>query len=409
MRINKLPLQDLFNKLRESGFVLGVDDYELLLQALMSGFGISQKTPLDSLARVCKLLWVKSPQDMATFDHHFDLMMSQDIFRKTVIFDEPIAEKPAEQAPSSSLSSSSSSSPEYREPQFPEPQATNTDLDALNPSPEDDLSQDRDLEEDIIPDSTLNINDEVQVAKTKQSQITYWEANYDQGSHDQSKEIDNYLLYSDYLPITAREMKQNWRYLRRLRREGAATELDVQATVKQVAQQGFFFSPVLVPQRINRVELIFLLDIDGSMVPFHSLGERLKETAIRGGRLGRSHVYYFHNCPVDYLYSDPEQREAEQLEDLLLQLSHSHSCLLIFSDAGAARGGYSKNRLEQTEWMLQQFQQQLRYLAWLNPVPSSRWRNTTAEEIAKRVPMFQCNRSGLQNAIKILKGNFMSQ
>lgn len=403
MKINNLPLQDLFNKLRESGFILGVDDYELLLQALMSGFGISQKHPLESLARVCKLLWVKSPQEIATFDHYFDLIMSQDIFRETVIIDEPIAEQPAKPEPISSPSPS----PENLEPRFSESQVINPELDSPNPPPEEDLSQDRDPDEDTIPDLTLNINDEVQVAKTKQSQNTYWEASHHKESHDQPHETNNYLLYSDYLPITAREMKQNWRYLRRLRREGAATELDVKATVKQVAQEGFFFSPVLVPQRINRVELIFLLDIDGSMVPFHSLGERLQETAIRGGRLGRSHLYYFHNCPVDYLYSDSEQREAERLEDLLPQLSHSHSCLLIFSDAGAARGGYSKNRLERTEWVLQQFQQRLRYLAWLNPVPSSRWRNTTAEEIAKLVPMFQCNRSGLQNAIKVLKGHFM--
>lgn len=34
--------------------------------------------------------------------------------------------------------------------------------------------------------------------------------------------------------------------------------------------------------------------------------------------------------------------------------------------------------LEWTQLFLQQFQQRLRYLVWLNPVPKDRWNHTTA-------------------------------
>lgn len=388
MKVQHLPLEDLFNKLREAGFSLGIDDYELLLQALIAGFGISEQEPLEALARVCRTLWVKNHKDNQIFYNCFREVMSQEIIKPTVLVEAPqirdtkIIENPLIQPP------------------IPEDQ--NLDEEGSNQLNSEDELREVDIDEDPdtpelnpISDVTLEMRDEVKVAKTKQRQPTDFEPSY------------QYLLSSDYLPLTQREMKQTWRYLRRPKREGAAIELDVEQTIEQIARQGFFLAPVLVPQRVNRVELVLLLDVDGSMVPFHSLGDRVKETAIRGGRLGRSRLYYFHNCPVEYLYTDPEQRESERLEDLLIQLSPSYSCVLIFSDAGAARGGYSKDRLERTELFLQQFQQRLRYVAWLNPVPKHRWVDTTAEKIADLVPMFNCDRSGLQNAIKILRGNFI--
>lgn len=151
-----------------------------------------------------------------------------------------------------------------------------------------------------------------------------------------------------------------------------------------------------------------LLDIDGSMVAFRRLGDRIKETAMRGGGLGRSHLYYFHNCPVDYLYRDRERLEYVELEQVLHGLSPIYSCMLIFSDAGAARGGYSEERIELTEKFIRQFQQRLRYMAWLNPVPQERWGKTTAGQIANLIPMFECDRLGLKNAIKVLRGNVAS-
>ncbi|MGL4502090.1 MAG: CoxE, partial [Planktothrix sp.] len=178
--------------------------------------------------------------------------------------------------------------------------------------------------------------------------------------------------------------------------------------IENIIRDGFFLDPVLVPQRLNRVELVLLLDVDGSMVAFHSLGDRIKETAMRGGRLGSSRVYYFHNCPVDYVYGTAGYSQVVRVEEMLSGLSPNRACLMIFSDAGAARGGYSEDRLELTQRFLQQCQQRLRYLVWVNPVPRERWEMTTAGEIAKLIPMFECDRIGLQNAVKVLRGNLVN-
>jgi uncharacterized protein with von Willebrand factor type A (vWA) domain len=214
----------------------------------------------------------------------------------------------------------------------------------------------------------------------------------------------HFLLSTEYFPVTRRQMKQSLRYLRRMVREGPRTELDVEATVSKIGRQGVILEPVLVPARMNRTELLLLLDQDGSMVPFHILSRRLAETALRGGRLGKAGIYYFHNCPTDYLYRDSVLYEEESLDDVITQVHHERTVALIFSDAGAARGGFNQERVELTETFLNRLKPQVRHVAWLNPMPRSRWLGTTANSVACLVPMVAFSRRGLDDAIDVLRG-----
>jgi uncharacterized protein len=232
-------------------------------------------------------------------------------------------------------------------------------------------------------------NDEIQIAKAMRK-----------SEHRNS----NAGSLTDYLPVTQRQMKQSWRYLRRFVREGVPTELDVAATVRHIAQNGMLLNPVLVPPRRNQTELLLLIDQDGSMVAFHSLSVRLMETASRGGRLGDAGVYYFHNCPIDYVYHDPKHQQAEPLGNWFGQVSRSRSVVLIFSDAGAARGGANPERIAGTKKFLAELRPQVRYVAWLNPLPKARWEGTSAEAIAQLTPMFEISRQGMDGAISALRG-----
>ena len=255
---------------------------------------------------------------------------------------------------------------------------------------------------DISSSLTQVIEDEVQVAQA----VLQATSRNNQTSYNQ------FILSFDYLPVTQRQMKQLWRHLRRMIREGVPTELDVEATIKQIGHQGTFLEPVIVPRRVNRTELLLIIDQDGSMVPFHSLSQRLVETALRGGRLGRSNIYYFHNCPVEYLYQDPNHQQAELIENVLVQLRQERTVVLIFSDAGAAHGGFNPERVDITGAFVKQLKQSVRYIAWLNPMPRSRWLGTTAGEIAHLIPMYEVNRRGMQDAIDVLRGrspNFQEQ
>lgn len=379
--IHDLPLRKLFEQLREAGFVLGIDEYELLLKSLMAGFGLFDR---KALARLCKILWVKSIEEGQIFDDYFNQFIDEEPVKSLVTVEESQPEKRQEVTISEPLNREREPVQELRQntpmPQSPLP----TPVVENQPKIEEVKEQ---AETVVEPKSFgVQIQDEVQAFKTQQ--------------HHRIR----FLLQSDYLPITARQMKQTWRIFRRPIREGPPVELDVERTIKQVAQQGFLLNPALVPARVNRSQLVLLLDVDGSMVAFHSLGNRIKETAIRGGRLGRSQVYYFHNCPIEHVYGDRSFINAVTFESLLSQLSPRHSGLLIFSDAGAARGGYSPERLEWTEIFLRAFQERLRYQVWVNPVPQERWWGTTAEEIGKLIPMVECDRAGLQQAVKVLRG-----
>ncbi|MGI8503055.1 MAG: hypothetical protein ACR2LR_18265 [Hassallia sp.] len=218
------------------------------------------------------------------------------------------------------------------------------------------------------------------------------------------KPFNRFIQLTEYPPLTRRQMKQSWRYLRRMLREGVPTELDVEATIERISRQGVLLEPVIVPRRVNRSKLLLFIDQDGSMMPFQNLSHQLAETAIRGGRLEDTDIYYFHNCPIDYLYRDRYYQMPETIDDILNSLRFPYTSALIFSDAGAARGGLSPERVEVTAQFLEQLRQQVRHIAWLNPMPRYRWFGTTAGEIARLVAMFELNRQGLHNAISVLRG-----
>ncbi len=353
----ELPLLDLFTRLREAGLPLGIDEYRLILEALQKGFGTTNQ---EALAELCRTLWVKSKDEEHLFNYHFQQVMSAFV-----------------PAPTSSEKSDTSDTKTTKSTSQPKPEQTeNTPISVT------------------VSSELIEVEDEMQVAEAVQ--ITT--SNSDEIAENRFTQTD------EYFPVTRRQMKQSWRHLRRFVRQGLPTEFDVEATIERIGQQGMLLEPVMVPSRVNRTELQLLIDQKGSMVPFHALSQRLADTALRGGRLGKAGIYYFHNSPAKYIYRDTARQKAEPVSDFLAKLRPECSAVLIFSDAGAARGGYSLERLELTEKFLYQLKQRVRYIAWVNPMATERWFGTTAGEIARLVPMFELSRQGLDSAIAVLRG-----
>ncbi|MEH2253537.1 hypothetical protein [Nostoc sp.] len=443
--MDNLPLLELFTRLRQAGLPLGVDNYQSMLQALQAGYGLPDRA---ALARLCRLLWVKSVEEKYIFDYHFEQLIGSETVPQTQASDVKQSQatqlvrlatlmgvlilsaglalwvtRPKNQVslPSPTVSLSTSV-----QPVAPTPTAQITQKKSqinwpvwliwllilavssgclwllrllikrrdqnnhLQTEPSKPIST-----ATLASESFRNIEDEVQVAQAIR-QVT--------SGNEEVLGDHRFLFSTDYLPVTQRQMKQMWRHLRRLTKEGIATELDIEATVNQIGRYGMMLEPVLSPVRVNRTELLLLIDQDGSMVPFHSLSVRLGHTASRGGQLGASGIYYFHNCPVGYLYHDPLHQEAEPIENVFARLRQDRVVALVFSDAGAARGGLNSERIELTEAFLKQLKQHVRYVAWLNPMPRKRWLGTTAGEIAGLVPMFEATREGLDSAINALRG-----
>lgn len=356
----ELPLLELFTRLREAGLPLGIDEYRLSLKALQEGFGTADQ---ETLAEMCCTLWVKSSDEEHLFKYHFQQVMAN---RHHV---NAVSRENGDQ-PSSKVEDKRSDINRSDEP------FSNTPVN-IPTSPE-----------------LMQVEEEIQVAEAVQ--IT--------NQNSEEIVVNRFTQTDEYFPVTRRQMKQSWRHLRRFVRQGLPTELDLEATIEQFGRIGILLEPVLVPKRINKTELFLLIDHKGSMVPFHALSHRLAETALRGGRLGKASIYYFHNCPTQYLYYDQTRQQAESVTDFLAQLRPERSAVLIFSDGGAARGGFSWERLELTQKFLDQLKQRVRYIAWLNPMSTERWFSTTAGEIAHLVPMFEVSRQGFDQAIDVLRG-----
>ncbi|NER33664.1 MAG: hypothetical protein F6J93_06340 [Oscillatoria sp. SIO1A7] len=474
----ELPLLELFKKLREAGLPLGLEEYQLALRALQSGFGIPDRA---ALARLCRTLWVKSPEEKIIFDSCFEKVMAEVALSsgsKSVRKPEDSQEQKAKARRRldyamllavlvvgsgvvldrlSTIDTTGNTIIDDNNPVTPG-ETTPTELpdqpattgaggfNAPTPGTNNESEQnntiawllplalalatgsiliwrlyrqrikkratgDRSSSKKSAPNSpalgaelTKEIDDEVQVARAawhesaRDSEIRNYE------TKDNKTNSNQFAIAAEYFPVTRRQMKQSWRYLRRPVRQGPPVELDLEATIEEIGRQGCFLKPVLVPRRSNQSDLLLLVDRDGSMVPFHSLSNRLIQTACDRGRFGQPRIYYFHNCPGKYLYRDPYHLEAELVSSVVISLRSKRAGVLIFSDAGAARGVLNRRRVEQTAAFLQQLGQQIRYVAWLNPMPSSSWPGTSAAEIARLVPMFECDRPGLHESICVLRG-----
>lgn len=468
--MNDIPLLELFTRLRKAGLPLGIDEYQLVLQAMQAGFGIADKV---ALKRLCQTLWVKSAEDKRLFDYHFEQLIAADTVAKVpkkskfdritdylavvgalIIAVSIISLLVNIFFPNRDLDQKNNSQTN----QIPTPTSTTNQTQApeitgVNPSPTQQIQTNQNQnqiswseifqivliigflsisglsltafiykfylwvitlfykptvsEDNILPEAIPNAPSSVlpaQLTQAIEDEVQVAQAVLQATSKNQSIPHNPFILTNEYFPVTERQMKQIWRYLRRPVREGAATELDVEATINQIAYQGLWSQPVLVPRRVNRAEMLLLIDQDGSMVPFHTLSHRLAATALRGGRLGKAGIYYFHNCPIDYLYRDPYHQQAVLVSHIINHVCSERTAVLIFSDAGAARGGWSEERYRLTEAFLDSLKQRVRYISWLNPMPRKRWLGTTAGEISLLVPMFEVSRRGLQDAIGVLRG-----
>lgn len=181
----------------------------------------------------------------------------------------------------------------------------------------------------------------------------------------------------------------------------------VEATVRRIGREGLLLQPVLIPPRTNRTDLVLLIDQEGSMVPFHDLSRQLLETAQRSGLLKSANVFYFHDYPDEYLYHHPAMLDAKAISEVFEEIGE-RAVVLIVSDAGAARGNFDQERVDSTKEWIEQLQKSVRYFAWLNPMPNECWLQTTAGEIARFVPMFEMSPQGMNAAIGVLRGRYVS-
>lgn len=210
--------------------------------------------------------------------------------------------------------------------------------------------------------------------------------------------------------LDVRQIDVALRGLRRLGREGAIEELDLDETVDKTCKNAGEIDIVFRPPRRNRVKVVLLMDVGGSMDPHAELMSRLFTAASRSGRFAKFRSYYFHNCVYNSVYEDAEFRKPVQVSDLLAHSDRDEKLVLVgdalmhpaeLLDPGGSMYLYSQARASGHEW-LRRLAAHFRSATWLNPEPERFWAGTTIEVIASVFAMYPLTLDGLAHAVRYL-------
>ncbi len=216
--------------------------------------------------------------------------------------------------------------------------------------------------------------------------------------------------YRRDLVLDVRQIDVALRGLRRLGRDGADEELDLDDTVDETCRNAGELELVFRPPKRNRLKLILMMDVGGSMDPYSQLVERLFTAASRAGRFASFRHYYFHNCIYDQVYTDARFRDAVSVSDLI-HASDRKERLVVVGDALMhpaelmEPGGaiyYSRAAATPGIQWLRRLTEHFRRVAWLNPEPERFWPHTTIQVIASVFPMWTLTLDGIEAAARHL-------
>ncbi|QWT46056.1 vWA domain-containing protein [Azospira inquinata] len=216
----------------------------------------------------------------------------------------------------------------------------------------------------------------------------------------------------DQVELDNRNLQLALRRLRRFAREGAAEELDMDATLKGTARQGGLLDIRLRPVRRNGVKVLLCLDVGGSMDAHVARCAALFSAC----RLEFKHLehFYFHNCVYERLWRDNRRRRDQGLATLDLIHTYGPDYRLIFVGDGAMspyelthpHGSVEHLNPEAGQVWLQRLLNAYPRAVWLNPEPPEYWSFHPSNRLIRQLlgqRMFPLSPAGLEAAIRCLK------
>ncbi len=210
--------------------------------------------------------------------------------------------------------------------------------------------------------------------------------------------------------LGTRNIKVALRRLRRFAREGAADELDINATIDGTARQGWLDIHMRAERR-NAVKILLFLDIGGSMDPHVKLCEELFSAA--SSEFKNLEFFYFHNCVYEGVWKDNRRRFTERTPvwDILHKYGHDYK-LIFVGDASMSPyeitypGGSVEHFNEEpgAVW-IERMTHIYPAAAWLNPVAEKHWGYTASIGIMRELMkerMYPLTLAGLDDAMRAL-------
>jgi uncharacterized protein with von Willebrand factor type A (vWA) domain len=220
-----------------------------------------------------------------------------------------------------------------------------------------------------------------------------------------------YRDYDDGVELGTRQIKVALRRLRRFAREGAELELDLDDTVHATAANAGLLDIRMVPERHNKVKVLLLMDVGGTMDEHVHRVEELFSAA--RSEFKHLEFYYFHNCVYDHVWKNNRRRHSEKTPTWDLLRTYNRDWRLIFvGDATMSPyeilqpGGSVEYHNEEpgAQW-LQRLAQTFPKHAWINPEPQGAWGYRQSIAIIQQLVgqrMYPLTLAGLDAAMRLL-------
>lgn len=220
--------------------------------------------------------------------------------------------------------------------------------------------------------------------------------------------------YDDNLELNTRNTQMALRRLRILTREGVEDELNLNETIDRTCNNAGYLDIKMQASKQNRVKILLLLDVGGSMDDFIEECSMMFSSAKH--QFKNLEFYYFHNCVYENLWKDNGRRYEDKIStwDVLNKYNKDYKVIFI-GDASMSpwelsepRGSVEHYNAEAGSVWLERFKDKFPNLVWLNPINDGYWQYThTIQEIRKLLDnrMFPLSISGLEKAMKCLKNS----
>jgi len=219
-------------------------------------------------------------------------------------------------------------------------------------------------------------------------------------------------LRSDRI-LDTRQISLALRRLKRLDKDEGPEELDLEDTIDQSAKNGGEIELVFGPPRRNRIKLLLLMDVGGSMDPYTHLCERMFSAAHGANHFKKFEHRFFHNCVYRRLYTDMQTMKGEPTGEMLKKLDHTWTVVFVgdawmapseLTMSGGAIDFDYHNTVTGLQW-LERIRRRVPNSIWLNPEPAGRWHEPTIRLIRSVFPMFELTIDGLTEAVDVLRGS----
>jgi len=220
--------------------------------------------------------------------------------------------------------------------------------------------------------------------------------------------------YKDYdgeRELGTRNIKVALRRLRRFAREGLDEELALDDTIRATASNAGYLDIRMRPERKNKIKVLMLFDVGGSMDDHIARTEELFSAART--EFKNMEFFYFHNCVYDYLWKNNRRRHAERFPTWDVLRKYTPDTKLIFvGDATMSPyeivqpgGSVEYNNAEAGAEWLQRFTSTFPHFVWLNPEPEGLWQYRQSIALIRQLMnnrMFPLTMDGLEGAMRLL-------